>query len=115
MKPDLTLSEQMERETLASRVYAATVSWELAAKLADEAIKRSDEAWSEREAALAAQADFRRRMAARPEATCEGCGAPAVVIWSGEGYCADCDAMLEIEQRQLEDEQLADYARTRGV
>lgn len=150
MKPDLTLSEQKERETIASRVYAATVSWQAAAsamesasiaekqaframkigrgdpmaldlawKLADyameQAVARRNEAWREREQAMEAEKDFRARMDARPDLTCEGCGAPATVLWDGEGFCGDCNAMLETEARMREDEQQRDYARTRGV
>lgn len=160
MKPDLTLSEQKERETIASRVYAATVVWAAAAEERDKALEAADAAmmeragalhelnegsctldayeaavlaskladrvahdarvaataaWLEREQAMKAEKDFRARMDARPEVMCEGCGAPATVLWDGEGFCGDCNAMLETEARMREDEQQADYARTRGV
>lgn len=161
MKPDLTLSEQKERETIASRVYAATAAWVAAAEayrvaydaereawrvymgdrdlyvdgyteslaateasrlthmlvqsVVGQAVARRNEAWAEREQAMKAEKDFRARMDARPDLTCEGCGAPATVLWDGEGFCGDCNAMLETEARMREDEQQADYARTRGV
>lgn len=145
MEPrQLTPSEQRERETIASRVYAAASSWESASHQAAVAQDREREMRALRDAdplSVSARitwelSDYEMEQASARHAqawqeyqdalkvqdgfrmrtgACSCCGGPAVFVIDGELFCDECNDMLQREAEQREAEQQADYARTRGV
>ena len=145
MEPrQLTPSEQRERETIASRVYAAASSWEAASHQAAVTQDREREmralrdadplsvsariTWElsdyemEQASTRHAQAweEYQAALKAQDEfrrrtGRCDCCGDPAVRDYDGTFYCDECDLALSRDAEQREAEQHADYARTRGV
>ena len=155
MKRALAPSEQKERETLASRVYAATVAWEaaiaahaeadraerdawrvyteyrdaltyeqieparlahmLAQSVAEQASKRMEEAWAEREDALYAEREFRAKLNKRESIPCEECGEEATLMHLGTPLCEECDQEQQLEHDDMLRDQMRDYYAERGV